>query len=43
MIGWMLNVLRNLMRAARNAALFLMVGWLLRLAFTWLIVVILGR
>lgn len=43
MIGWTLNFLRNLLRAALNAALFLIAGWLLRLAFAWTIVVILSQ
>lgn len=43
MIGWMLNVLRNLKRVALKAALFLMAGWLLRLAFLWGIIVMIGR
>lgn len=42
MIGWLLNVLRNLMRAARNAALFLTLAWMLWLACIWLIVTQLG-
>ncbi len=43
MIGWILNFLRNLLRAARNAALFMVFVWLLRLAFAWLVTTILGR
>lgn len=42
MIGWMLNVLRNLKRVALKAALFLTLAWMLKLATFWYITASLG-